>query len=399
MSLKSFSALSVLALLAVASFYFASPRSSVSDYQSQARVVAERCATESASKQTCYSQAFAETASREGLAFSASVLKALQTLDTDARECHGIAHAISSTAVRNDPSSWIDLISQAGMTDCAGGFLHGIIEGHIAYDPEFTISAESITEVCGKQSKLVASACAHGFGHVLLFQTAGDVYKASLVCAEVGALASECYNGMFMEDSFQEMLFEHGLTVKRSDPTINAKRFAEVKSLCHEFKNNPTASYACWSNLGHVIAEFYKHDEKQVYLACNGGPTEKEKRSCYFRGLSSLIILPDFSEPNKALSLCVPYLKHQDINAHDRCVEYIVATLIYHSTQFIERATNICSSIESPTEKEGCFRVIGSVLAGRVSYEEKETACNFVPDNYRELCLSANGEQGLFKIF
>ncbi len=384
----------VVLLLATVFFRFAKP--STTDYQLQAKLIAKECITEK-DKQKCYNRFFTKIASKEDFEFSGKVLKALQLLDPDARQCHGLAHAISVSAVHKNPPSWMDLIHQANTADCAGGYLHGIIEGHITSDPSFIVDAKSILEVCSNQSGVSTSACAHGFGHVLLFQTEGDIYKATLICANTGPLVSQCYNGVFMEDAFQDLLFEHGFVKEKKNPTKDTGRFAEVKNICHEFKNNPNASSACWANLGHIFADFYKHDGKKIYAACNEGPTEKEKRICYFRGISSLVILPDFSESNKTLALCSSY-QEQDLVAYGKCVEYIATTLVYHSDGFIERAVNICLNADSMA-KEGCFKLIGATLSTRMNSKEKQTACDIVPANYREWCLSANSEQRLFQMF
>ena len=138
MSSRSIFAITTTVLLAVVFLYFLKPDSKSVDYQSEAHLIAGQCGFDRV-KLTCYTQAFAKITAKKSFGFSVRVLKALQSLDSEARQCHGIAHTISSTTVHSQPSSWMDLISQVGMSDCAGGFLHGILEGHVAYDPTFTV--------------------------------------------------------------------------------------------------------------------------------------------------------------------------------------------------------------------------------------------------------------------
>ena len=233
------------------------------DYQKQAGVIFQIC-SQSESKKNCYNHEFGALTAKEGFSPAIQVLRVLQSLDPITQQCHGLAHIISVTAVHRDPESWKTLArdTNVGMDMCAGGFLHGVLEGHMAANPDFVIGPDFILDVCSQQNSVSATACAHGFGHVALFQTKGDVPAAALICSGTNSLDLSCFNGLFMEDAFRTLLFEHGIVSEVKDPTKDTKRLQEVGDQCLVFKNNPTASQACWANLGHIFADFYHHDEQ-----------------------------------------------------------------------------------------------------------------------------------------
>ena len=387
----------VLAFATVAFFKINKQPVKLLDFAAEAKNLQEQCAQD-AQKQNCYRQKFSKLALENGFEFASQTLKELQLLDSQPRQCHGLAHIISIAAVKRDPNSWQQLIKKAdiSMEGCAGGFLHGIVEGHLAFDSSFTINAQSLTQTCGSLPKLTSTACAHGFGHMLIFQTEDDIEKAAAVCGQVGPLAFECYNGMFMENAFKDMLFEHGLITNHPNPTKDAQSFAQVKKQCENFKNNLEASEACWSNLGHIIAEYYQYDQKQVYSACQKAPHKAQARLCYFRAISSLVISEKFSPTAEKLSLCTPYA--EDLKAYSKCARYVAATLIYHSTTYAQKTADYCLGLLYEAQ-EGCFKAVGFMLSQRLDAKNLQTACENFPKNYLHLCLTPKPDEDIFSAF
>ncbi len=361
-----------------------------------AQNILKRCATDL----NCYNNEFAELTLEEDFTDAAKVLFAAQLLNQDLRQCHKLAHVISSTAVRENPDSWKNLLknSDLRMETCSGGFLHGVLEGYMASNPNFVISPEFIMDACDGLNRVSANACAHGFGHILHLQFQGDFSAAAATCSQLDHFSYRCLNGLFMEDSFKTLLYEHGLAQKIKDPTKDPQRFVEVRNQCLGFKDNTLASEACWSNLGHIFSEFYKHDSDKIYKECYKAPTQREGRKCHFLALSSLIILPDFESLDKQLSLCRPYEDDPNREAYVKCANYIAATLLYHSLEFFDRAINYCKNIATDS-RANCFDIIGTMLAQTTTSSEREKLCNNAPDNFKNHCLNGDSDdQNLFQI-
>ena len=395
--IKYFVAAAATLILAVAFFQFRTKKEIIItvNYSEQARQILQTCRT--ADTQQCYAKEFSKLAYQQGFQFAIKTLKELQTFDPGARQCHRIAHAISGGAVKRDPAHWQDLLKGAdlSMEGCGGGFLHGIIESHLADDPNFSLNPQTITQICGSLEQLAITACAHGFGHVVVFQTNGDIGKASAVCKELNDdLTSECYTGMFMEDAFKDMLFDHGIVAKPASPQTDIKGFTDVQNRCRQFENQDIAGNACWANLGHIIAEFYKHDPVKSFAACQKAALKKQRRGCYFRAISSIVI--SLNDESKILKLCEPYTT--DKNAYNKCAQYIAATLIYHSADYANTAVQYCSKV-SDAAKGDCFAVLGFMLSQKMEAQERISVCKNFPKIYVDSCLNPPKDLQVFSLF
>ncbi len=371
--------------------YFSETRSNFAT-AIEARHLAEKCG-KSKDKKNCYDIEFKEIASKKGFFTARDILLALQLIEKETQQCHGLAHTISSTAVLRDPPSWKTLIakSDVGIQTCGGGFLHGILEGYTASHPDFAVDSKFVVETCSQENRVSVQACVHGMGHILLLQTKGDLAQASLICSNTGSSATGCFNGVFMEDAFKTLLVEHGVIESAPDPTEDKIRLNEIISGCLAVKNYDDASEACWANLGHVFAEFYQYNEKKNFSACNKAPSKRAQKNCYFRSVSSLAILPKFEPPEKALLLCKPYEELKDTVTYGNCIGYIAATLVYHSLEFSNQAINFCFAVPDMFQ-ERCSKGFIAMLAQNATRAERIKLCAPLPANLKDDCVLGHAD-------
>jgi hypothetical protein len=367
------------------------------DYTQEARFIKEECQTNK-NKEKCYKEAFKSLTVKNGFWAGTEVLLALQSLDQDATRCHNLAHTISETAVKENPKGWKKLINGADlrMEACAGGFLHGIVEGYMAANRDFVVNPDFIAQACDQSDRIAATACAHGFGHILLFQTNNDLKAAGKICEPTDSLASECYKGLFMEDASRTLLFEHGLVSEPQNLAKDPNWLEETQGDCQDFSDNKVASEACWANLGQLLPEFYQYDPDKVYETCNNAPSEGERRRCYFLAISSLSIMPKFMDEDNLLRLCQPY--RADYDPYDKCIKYIATTLVYHSLKFADLAVALCNRGREAMQEE-CFKALGAMLARIANASERPAVCKNVPVKYKDFCLAGNSDNdNLFQV-
>lgn len=344
-------------------------------------------------KQICYEEQLSQLLAQKGVLATQETLNALQEVDQDSRSCHALAHKIARLAVRQNPSDWKNLLSKVNPNMCGGGFMHGIIEAHTGDDPSFTISATTINEICRAESPFWFSQCIHTFGHIALLQTEGDVPSALPICDSLPKDdSSECFNGLFMEDSFKNNLLEHGFVKSASDPSKDKKRFNEVFKRCIQYGGS--TGIGCWSDLGPIFDEYYKYDYQKVYDACQKADEEVERKSCYFKAIGYLVIYPEINTAERLLPICSPYLL-QDKNTYKRCTIYLSASFVYNSPNFTAHANTFCSTLSSEYQ-EDCFKAIGEILKESVtSIDQRETLCRPVDDRFKDLCLNGNQDKSI----
>lgn len=342
-------------------------------------------------KQGCYENHLTQLIQKKDIFYAEQLLNALQEIDPNMRSCHGLAHQLAGVAVRQDPSKWKDLLSKVNPTTCGGGFLHGIIETHTGDDPDFTFDSKTVQGTCQATAPQWSTQCIHTFGHIALLQTEGDVSKALPICDSLPKdLSSNCFNGLFMEDSFKTNLVEHGFVENLPSPTKDQKRFDQTYSRCSKYDG--PAGIGCWADLGPIFVEFYKYDYQNVYNACQRANEEAERRHCYFRAVASIVISPQIDTTDDLLAICSPYFA-QDKNAYRKCIIYLSASLVYNSTKFIQRANMFCSALSSEFQ-EDCFKGVGEILKDSiVSISERETLCREVEDKFESVCVEGNKDK------
>lgn len=348
---------------------------------SEAKAIVSSCLSE----QDCYLERLSNLVEKSGILAAQDTLVALQTINSDIRSCHGMAHRMARQAILKDPSRWKELLSEVNPTICGGGLMHGVIEAHMSYDPNFVLDTIIINGVCS------TSQCVHTFGHIALLQTMGDIASALPVCDKLPEKFSlECFNGLFMEDSTKTNLLEHGVVKSAPNPGRDPTRFAEVASRC--IKYSGPAAQGCWADLGPIFDEYYNYNYERVYNACQKANTEAEQRHCYFRAAASIAIYEQVDTAQELVSICSPYTNART-NAYERCIVYLASSLIYNSTNFMDRANLFCSEV--PTKfQEICFTAVGEMLKQNTDSNDQRIAfCEPIAEQFRDFCVNGNQDK------
>lgn len=337
----------------------------------------------------CYKKQLSQLSLKKGIFFVEKTLNALQEIDPNMRSCHGFAHEVAKLIVYKDPDKWKELLSQVNPNTCGGGLMHGIIESHTGFEPNTRVDSNLIKETCLNQSSRWSSACVHTFGHIALLQTEGEVAQALPICEDLPSdTATNCFNGLFMEDSFKTNLIEHGLVEKVPIPTKDQQSFERVSLRCSQYQG--PAGIGCWADLGPIFVEYYKYDYQRIYNECEKADEEAEQRHCYFRAVASLAIYGENDTASKLMDICSPYFATNK-DAYKRCIIYLSASLVYNSANFTKRAITFCSALLSEYQ-EDCFKAIGVVLRNITSENEREIFCREVEEKFKSLCINGNQE-------
>lgn len=356
------------------------------NFSAEAQRIFNICETEYRSK--CYETNFVELTKNRGLFSAEHTLYALQELDPKMRHCHILSHKIANTATRQNPSKWKELMEKVTVDTCGGGFLHGILEAHVGYEPDFTITPQFINEICvtGKISSKDRS-CAHMMGHLTLLQTEGEIEPALKICAEIDEpFLLECYNGVFMEESFKPALIEHGLA---QIPVRDEKRMIVQTERCLKYQDLPAT--ACWMDMAEIFAELYNYDPLKTHKACSRAPGQQQQEYCYNKAVTIMTISPRFDNKDLLISVCRPYT--DDAVKYRRCLTTMINGLMHYSPNFTNRGVALCSNIEG-SYQEFCFKTLGEKLKVNVdSQTKRQELCKGAPDMYMKLCLGSDNKK------
>lgn len=336
----------------------------------------------------CYNKEFYKLTGEKGFTFAEQTLYMMGESDISLRNCHIISHHISRAATRKDPDNWKKLLGEVNVSSCGGGFIHGILEAHLADNPDFKISSEFIYETCSPLKDNGAKImCSHGLGHLILVENLGDLEKSVTSCDGLveadKTMARECYIGMFMEDHQRFALSEHEISPL---PSYGSQYLKSVKDQCLRYKGLPAV--ACWNEVAEIAAKSLAYDPNVIYKECYDAPTEEEGNYCYLKGVALLAVFYNFDTTDKLLSICNPYEKDNKDQMYQSCINYAISSLIGYTGKFTDRAILICSNIDTNL-KEGCFKNLGFQLKRNVTLlSERQALCQSVPDAYKLYCIS-----------
>lgn len=381
----------VVCLIAISLFYMVSHSSSFSSQTIQSgssdqfKTVAKSIRTDCVNKdiEKCYTKHFFTITAEKGLVYAEKTLYALQDFDPQLRHCHVLSHEIARAAVRKNPKDWKKMIDEVDVNTCGGGFLHGILEAHVGDDPKFVINSKSINDLCYKDgTSFRERTCSHIMGHLILIDTEGKVDPALPICAGVKSYFSlDCYEGIFMEDSFKFALVDHGFAqaVVRDEP-----RMITQTNRCYKYDG--TAGIACWKDLAEIFAEFYNYDPQKTYESCNQAPTQEERKQCYLKGVILMAVSPQFSTSDKLLAACQPFA--DDNTAYTHCIDFIISSLMYYSPKFADRGKVLCSAVDQEYQSY-CFKDLGEKLKMNVTERgDRQRLCEGVPQMYTADCIN-----------
>ncbi len=297
----------------------------------------------------CYGKLLAGFAKKEDISIVLKTLDLVQNLDPRTRDCHMMAHLMSSAYVSKNPKNWQNLIKSVNITSCSYGFLHGSLEELSRSDPSFEINPQTIPKICAMIGKIKntqntqTAGCAHIIGHILLSKQCNmpiiDAIKQSTdQCAQIATpLRHECYAGIFME-SFQR----RNLAAECGTPYVKwTQETAEKQeSICKSYSGE--AAGGCWQEMAHLYTALTPYDPKKVFQACQRAPTREDIVFCYIHATDGLMLKPN-PDSKYVNSVCKPI--EEDPEAYGRCVDEVVYSLIYASPKFAGLASSFCKSI------------------------------------------------------
>ena len=347
--------------------------------QTESQEIAQKCAG-NISKEQCYSKEFEVLTQKTDYKFSYDTLQSLQNIDVEARGCHLIAHIITQTETRKDPSKWQKIATAFNPNDCSGGFMHGAIEQHLLANPTAKFNAQNIHEVCdaitnpeqGEQN------CFHIMGHLVLTSEGGKIPEAIPICDQIekGDNQLECYSGIFMENITRVNLVSHGIAAPLP---WDGKTQAEVENLCRAYDGE--AAHGCWKEIAHLYVAFFKDDAKKIFERCNSANNSLFASECAMHAVG--IITTDTKyDPNIMVANCQTNSKVSGFE--DRCILETVSSMIASSQANTSNAMQFCN-LEKDSLKNACFERVGLSLA--FDENKRQQVCQTVPANYQSACI------------
>lgn len=355
----------------------------ISDVQTDAETIAQTCLQKNGTeKHKCYEERLAVLASNKSLDYAEKALSSLQEIDPFTRSCHVLAHRIAEAATRRNPNEWKKLMEEINVSVCGAGLLHGILEAHIATEPDFKITPAFVNEICSFGPIEKRRMCSHFLAHLLLIEKEGDVDNSLPVCERVSEeLAYECNIGIFMEDHQKNIMVDHNLI---SPPLINTQYAKDLASSCNMRQGIVAA--ACWAEMAEIFAKASNYDQKSVYEGCNQANHDEERTHCYLKGVIILTTYPDYDSPEKLQKICEPYGADEKLS--EKCISFVISGFMNYSIHFTERGITFCSVTDNKY-KDMCFRELGRQLKTLVaSSTEREGLCKNAPNEYKKSCAS-----------
>lgn len=330
----------------------------------------------------CYSIEFAKLTKVEPLDFTLTVFNQIQMIDPNARGCHLIAHSISTEETLKNLDMWEDTLARLPTDKCTGGFMHGVFEARQAQDPTLSINENTIPELCRvveeKAKRSNDQDCSHIMGHLLLVEHEADIAQANLTCNKLSeSLQYECFSGVYMENETRDGIVDHGLGkhIPWNETTTQTQQ-----SLCE--KAYGIAAQACWREISHMFVFISKDYPPDVYKLCEQSNNANLTKNCYFHAVG-IIVASSFYNPQNAKLLCQPYIGNAD--EFSGCISVGIGSLLMSTPQFIDRAIEICESIDFRF-REGCYEYLSQRLAELVPAKDLAIYCKNVPYPFQKRC-------------
>lgn len=338
----------------------------------------------------CYGEQFLELGKKVKLDHALSVFHAVQNADPRAKSCHFISHKISQAEVVKNPQKWLGIFENLDLSECSRGFFHGAIEGYIQYDPEFELTAKSITEICSKVSKSAkkklseATAnglCVHAVGHMLLVQAEGDINNGIDVCARLPKThKSYCYDGIFMENTNRENLTMHGLS---DDLEWNEENTMQVQELCEKYSGRIASS--CWESIADMYGNIAYGDSARLYQLCQAAPELNDREKCYAKGSGFMAFLAASragASDKTIISLCKE--APEVIALTQSCIQQVVSYVLNSSVSYAEKLVPFCNQFPAGG-REFCFSESFRILSAHSS-GVLNNFCKIIPSDQQTRC-------------
>ncbi len=333
-------------------------------------------------KDHCYGNAIYQVTKKSDSKHAVKVLTDLQRINPqNTSGCHFMAHKISLAEVEKNPDQWKEIISQVSPSNCTGGYLHGVLEAHMATDPNFHIDEQTFIDICDyvfstHKTWFAWRGCVHNLGHLVLVETEGNIQDAVTVCDKISDSETkyECLSGTFMERVTAENLTAHGLV--RRPESWDEPLAKSTEELCDMYEG--MHARACWKVISYVYFATANHDPIGLYDKCKRAPTEEMQDECFIYGAGNMVVTTRFKQDNLR-SVC-----HQFPVEHPlfkRCMNQILGSLLTSTTDNLNKTQSLCSKTYE-IYKRTCYKNIVNILnQNKTSANIIQVACSAVPDN------------------
>lgn len=247
------------------------------------------------SGRSCYEQAFANIAYRDGARVALRRLQQVGTEHGGQRDCHRLAHAVGAGALLRNGRTVGAAIAE-GEATCASGFYHGVLEQVFAGVPAAELRSRA-TGTCDdaqvRATAFLTQHCLHGLGHGLMIYTRYDLPRALSTC---GALAdtdrAPCVNGVFMENMSSsygirsKWLRDNDLVYPCNDTAGQYKRmcyglvssraaallgqdWGKIAAVCRTAERDWVLT--CFGSIGRHAAAAVQYEPARLHAVCRNG--------------------------------------------------------------------------------------------------------------------------------
>lgn len=349
------------------------------EIQNLAKKIFEDCRYTNAS---CYKKTFESLIMDHDFTYAEKTLFALQDLDPTTKSCHVLAHFMSRTAVKKNPSDWLSIFDNIDVNACGSGFLHGVLESHLGDNPDTKFDAKLSEEVCNRGEDIYRKRmCTHFMGHFFIVNTNDNVEKAVPYCDGVSPdLKFDCLDGLFMEHNQKIALEDHGLAKL---PTYTPEYAKSLEDVCLKY-SGPQAG-ACATELAEVYAKTFGYNADVIYEHCHAKKNRSYGGNCYGKGETILSTYPMDLNAKQMTDICKFFEKEE--MGYKICIQNILASLMYYSPKFTERGLLLCQNI--PNYKDWCVEELGKKLKNLVASKDDRTffCKNAENKKYKDLCV------------
>ncbi|HVT01086.1 MAG TPA: hypothetical protein VHE53_02510 [Patescibacteria group bacterium] len=298
---------------------------------------------------TCYGEKLSSFVKTNTIDSTLLLLNDIENQDPKTRDCHILAHYISSAVVEKNPKDWRKLLQKVNIAACNYGFVHGSIEGLSRYDKSFEINPKNIPGICEQINNISKAnsdqGCAHIMGHILLSEQCDQSVEEGLKttiseCDELPInLQHECYAGAFMESFTRD-----NLNSECNTPHIpwGTEAIAmQQENTCLQYSGKQADS--CWQEISHIYNALFPNNPERVYGECQHAPTKENTIYCYHHAVFTLV-LNESADKKYFASLCEPFLNYEP--NYTTCYKDIVMSLISASSKFETKAKQFCNSLD-----------------------------------------------------
>lgn len=334
----------------------------------------------------CYVQQFGQFAKKNELNLTIATLKEVLAEDPNSRGCHLIAHTISIAETSKNPDKWLETLVKMDDNLCSGGLMHGVLEAHSRYDPNFELNAKSVTNICNYVKDHMDGEseqnCSHSLGHILLAEETGNIADATAICGKLHPeIQYECYSGVFMENETRDNLVAHGVAQRIN---WDDKTQADQEAICRKYTGD--AAKACWREMAHFYAFTSGNDPREVYKLCQRANVADAFDDCYFHGIG-IMSSSSFYDPSSNKYMCEPFAS--DPKKYQMCIDWFVGSEMASTIYFADKAFAFCTDI-LPDYKKECDDRVRQLMHQKEATDRVNQICSSLPKDFQHTCYGAD---------